>query len=63
MPCTAEPITAAFLDGPARTLRPIGDRTVRGPLAGVRGTVVEVVLVEVVAVEVVVMGAEAGGVL
>jgi hypothetical protein len=32
-------------------------------LAGVRGTVVEVVLVEVVAVEVVVMGAEAGGVL
>jgi hypothetical protein len=32
-------------------------------LAGVRGTVVEVVLVEVVAVEVVVMGAEIGGVL
>jgi hypothetical protein len=32
-------------------------------LAGVRGTVVEVVLVEVVAVEVVVLGAEIGGVL
>jgi hypothetical protein len=32
-------------------------------LAGVMGTVVEVVLVEVVAVEVVVMGAEIGGVL
>jgi len=32
-------------------------------VAGVRGTVVEVVLVEVVAVEVVVMGAEAGGLL
>ena len=32
-------------------------------MAGVRGTVVEVVLVEVVAVEVVVMGADAGGVL
>ena len=41
----------------------MGDRTVRGPVAGVRRTVVEVVLVEVVAVEVVVIGAEAGGLL
>jgi len=32
-------------------------------VAGVRRTVVEVVLVEVVAVDVVVIGAEAGGVL
>jgi hypothetical protein len=54
---------AAFLDGPARTLRPIGERTVRCPLAGVRGTVVEVVLVEVVVVDVVVTAAEVGGVL
>ncbi len=59
----AEPITAAFLDGPARILRPMGDRTVRSPVAGMRRTVVEVELVDVVAVEVVVMGAEAGGVL
>jgi hypothetical protein len=44
-------------------LRPIGDRTVLGPLAGVMGTVVEVVLVGVVAVEVVVTGAKVGGVL
>ncbi len=41
----------------------MGDRTVRGPLAGVSGTVVVVVLVEVVAVAVVAMGAEVGGVL
>ena len=51
------------MDGPARTLRPMGDRTVRGPVAGVRRTVVVVVLVEVGAVEVVVMGAETGGAL
>lgn len=52
---------AASLDGAARTLRPIGERTVSGPWAGVRGTVVEVVVVELV-VEVLVVGAEVGGV-
>ncbi len=41
----------------------MGDRTVRGPVAGVSRSVVEVVLVEVVAVDAVVMGADAGGVL
>ena len=47
------PRTAAFLEGLARTFKPMGLRTVRGPLAWVSGTVVDVVVVVVAAVVVV----------
>jgi hypothetical protein len=46
----------ADLEGPALTCRPIGERTVCGPLACVTGAVVVVVDVDVLVVELAVVG-------
>jgi len=61
VPWMAEPITAAFLEGPDRTLRPMGDRTVSAPLATATGTVVVVVVAGTVVDGVVDGVVDAGG--
>ncbi len=62
VPCAAVAMTLADFDGPARTLSPIGDRMVCGPLTAATGRVVVVVGLGAVVVGALVVGRTVVGV-